>query len=679
MHSFLGVPIMIAGCVRGNLYLTGKADGAFTEQDELATVILAGWAAIAIENARLREISEQRRQRAERATRALEIVRDATVATGAEPDLTRVLVLIASGTREVVSAASAAIWLRDGGELVVHAAAGPDSASASGGRIDLDSEFVRALKLGRTLRVASTSAGGDVILAQALGVADVASALLVPMTFRGQLLGLLVAVDDVPGGGGFTDEDEDVLGAFAASAATAVAVAHNVTREHVRSELAAAEAERTCRARELHDETLDGLRMLRMLLTGTQRQCDGAAPTRHAIKQAVDEVDNTIAGLRARLREPHPDPVSELGLPAALEALLDRHRRWDTFELTGQIRLRDPAATGRRLAPEVESIAYQLVQESLTNIVQHAEARQVRVTARESSADVTIEISDDGRGFEPDEIGPGFGLIRIRECVALAVGDLTITSGPHGTLLRACLPLTPGIASAAPGRPRHTDLELGAQDLRAWVRRYGDAMRAADARGAVGIARDALAAGLSLPALHARVITPAMYWIGELWAQEALTVADEHAATAISHDVLASIKDPTHNDPPVLGETVLLAAPGGEQHGLGLKMAADVLESAGYHVVYLGVDVPIEALIQTVATYRPALTGVSLTMPRPSGEIQALIDAIAAANPDAGMLIAGQGVPEWLRDDRVTYIASVETLVAQVERILTRRPITMGA
>ena len=163
MHSFLGVPIMIARCVRGNLYLTGKADGAFTEQDELATVILAGWAAIAIENARLQEISEQRRQRVERATRALEIVRDATVATGAEPDLTRVLVLIASGTREVVSAASAAIWLRDGGELVVHAAAGPDSASASGGRIYLDSEFVRALKLGRTLRVASTSAGGDVI------------------------------------------------------------------------------------------------------------------------------------------------------------------------------------------------------------------------------------------------------------------------------------------------------------------------------------------------------------------------------------------------------------------------------------------------------------------------------------------------------------------------------------
>ena len=496
------------------------------------------------------------------------------------------------------------------------------------------------------------------------------------MTFRGQLLGLLVTVDDVPGSGGFTDEDEDVLGAFAASAATAVAVAHNVTRERVRSELAAAEAERTCRARELHDETLERLHMLRMLLAETLRQSDGAAPPRHAMKQAVDEVDNTIAGLRARLREPHPDPVRELGLPAALKALLDRHRRWDAFELTDQIRLRDPAATGRRLAPEVESIAYQLVQESLTNIVQHAEARQVRVTARESNADVTIEISDDGRGFEPDEIGPGFGLIRIRERVTLAAGDLAITSGPHGTLLRACLPLTPGIASAAPGHP---DAELSAQDLRAWVRRYGDAMRAADARGAVGIARDVLAAGLSLPALHARVIAPAMYWIGELWAQEALTVADEHAATAISHDVLASIKDPTHNNPPVLGETVLLAAPGGEQHGLGLKMAADVLEAAGYHVVYLGVDVPIEALIQTVATYRPALTGVSLTMPRASGEIQALIDAIAAANPDAGMLIAGQGVPEWLRDDRVTYIASVETLVAQVERILTRRPITMGA
>ena len=71
------------------------------------------------------------------------------------------------------------------------------------------------------------------------------------------------------------------------------------------------------------------------------------------------------------------------------------------------------------------------------------------------------------------------------------------------------------------------------------MRRYLDALRVADARRARAVAGDALSAGLSLAELDARVITPAMYRIGDLWAQRALTVADEHAATAISHDVLA--------------------------------------------------------------------------------------------------------------------------------------------
>ena len=165
-----------------------------------------------------------------------------------------------------------------------------------------------------------------------------------------------------------------------------------------------------------------------------------------------------------------------------------------------------------------------------------------------------------------------------------------------------------------------------------------------------------------------------MYWIGELWAQGALTVADEHAATAISHDVMASVKDATHGGVLSPGEIALLAAPGGEQHGLGLRMAADILSATGLRVIYLGVDVPVDSLIQTVAAYQPALTGVSLTIPRPPGDVRALIAAITAASPDAHLLIGGQGVPEWLRDDRVIYVASVESLVARVEQVLATRP-----
>jgi methanogenic corrinoid protein MtbC1 len=125
--------------------------------------------------------------------------------------------------------------------------------------------------------------------------------------------------------------------------------------------------------------------------------------------------------------------------------------------------------------------------------------------------------------------------------------------------------------------------------------------------------------------------------------------------------------------------TVLLTAPQGEDHGLGLRMVADVLESAGFHVIYLGIDVPVDSLMATIAGYQPELTGLSLTIPRPRSEIQALIDAITAAHPDHHILIGGQSVPEWLRDDRITYIATVETLVGHVDKILAKRPTAQPA
>src|SRR5205809_4017989 len=66
MRSFLGVPVLIRGRAWGNLYLTEKDGGDFTEADEESAVILADWAAIAIENARLYETSELRRHEVER-------------------------------------------------------------------------------------------------------------------------------------------------------------------------------------------------------------------------------------------------------------------------------------------------------------------------------------------------------------------------------------------------------------------------------------------------------------------------------------------------------------------------------------------------------------------------------------------------------------------------------------
>ena len=118
MRSFLGVPVVIREHVWGNLYLTEKDEGEFTKADEEAAVILAKWAAVAIENARLYEVSEQRRQESEKTARGLEATRDVAAAIGEEIALEHVLELIVKRGRALVGARTLVIMLREGEELV---------------------------------------------------------------------------------------------------------------------------------------------------------------------------------------------------------------------------------------------------------------------------------------------------------------------------------------------------------------------------------------------------------------------------------------------------------------------------------------------------------------------------------------------------------------------------------
>src|SRR5687767_8749364 len=124
MKTFLGVPVLIRGEAWGNLYLTDKADGPFTDADEQALLVLADWAAIAIENARLYEGVERRRRELERAVRGLEATNEIARALAGETELGRVLELVVKRGRALVEATAVVIMLLEGDELVVAATAG---------------------------------------------------------------------------------------------------------------------------------------------------------------------------------------------------------------------------------------------------------------------------------------------------------------------------------------------------------------------------------------------------------------------------------------------------------------------------------------------------------------------------------------------------------------------------
>jgi len=179
-------------------------------------------------------------------------------------------------------------------------------------------------------------------------------------------------------------------------------------------------------------------------------------------------------------------------------------------------------------------------------------------------------------------------------------------------------------------------------------RLYLDAVRAADAPGAFRIAAGALASGMTIPELYQRVIAPAMHEVGELWSKGALTVADEHLATSLTHRVLTALRPPvwvgvgSEDDSSVSKGRVILAAVEGEQHVLGLRMAADVLEDAGFETIYLGADVPVGALLQALDSLAPDLLALSATMPELAPELDQIAAAVQRDHPRLDLLVGGQ-------------------------------------
>ncbi|HEY1593101.1 MAG TPA: GAF domain-containing sensor histidine kinase [Solirubrobacteraceae bacterium] len=437
MHTFLGVPVLARGQTWGNLYLTEKQDGGeFTELDQEAAKVLAEWAGTAVENARLYESSERGRVEAERAVRSLEAARDIADAVGGISDLDRVLELIVKRGRALIDARTVLIMLREGDDLVVAASAG-HASGAKGRRFPIASSTSgQVLERGRPHRIRNVAAELRVA-ASALGVDEAETALLVPMLHHRDGIGVLAAFDRGELGGLFTSGDEQLLRTFASSAANAVALNQSVNEDRLRSAIVAADAERGRWARELHDQTLQSLGGLRVLLASAVRRGDASFSER-AMEQAIEDIELEIENLRAIITDLRPSLLDDLGLQPAIEALIERRRR-DGLEITAAFSA--PAGANRPLASDLETTIYRIVQEALTNVVKHARATHVEVKATVGDDVAIVEVRDDGQGFDTSSTSKGFGIKGLAERAYLEGGTLELESGKQGTLVRALLPV----------------------------------------------------------------------------------------------------------------------------------------------------------------------------------------------------------------------------------------------
>jgi signal transduction histidine kinase len=189
-------------------------------------------------------------------------------------------------------------------------------------------------------------------------------------------------------------------------------------------------------AHELHDEAGQLLAALHITLDDLAAQVPAQDTSFRKLREVLDRVE---AQLRRLARELRPTILDDLGLAPALEWLAQ-----------GLAERRDVSVTidalERRLAPEVETALYRIVQEALTNAVRHARPRRITVEVREEGPEIRAVVRDDGRGFDAAAAlarrgDRGLGLIGIRERAEALGGTADIRSTPNqGTELCVVIP-----------------------------------------------------------------------------------------------------------------------------------------------------------------------------------------------------------------------------------------------
>lgn len=456
MENFLGVPVLVAGDPYGNLYLTDKQDGAeFTADDERVLVQLAEFAGVAIDHAQRYSGSEARCNELEQTVDALGAMVEISRAIGGETDLAVILDLMAKRGRALISAHALVIELQNDEGLEVVAAAGLLPANLVGQRMALEGSVAEAaLRTGVTQRLANElnkARFNEHGLGQ-FGF-DAENGLIVPLVFRGQSLGVLIAINRLEAGPRFTVQDERLLEAFATSAATAVWTAQSVATEQHRQRLAAAEQERARWARELHDETLQGLAALRIGLATADR-AGGLDALTGAVRAAIGQLESDISSLRGLITELRPPVLDELGAKAAIEALAERVTSNGLIVDAAVGLAYDSGRAAQRYTPELEITMYRIVQEALSNAVKNGHATRGVVEVIEGASTIEMRIRDDGAGFDPATRTDGFGVLGMRERAALLHGTLDIESAPgQGTTVRCTLPVKHRVEPGPPTAP----------------------------------------------------------------------------------------------------------------------------------------------------------------------------------------------------------------------------------
>ncbi|MGA5872921.1 sensor histidine kinase [Streptomyces cinereoruber] len=280
-------------------------------------------------------------------------------------------------------------------------------------------------------------------------------AALNPGVFIGPLLGAAVAVATVLGYQALYRESErrrrlieELIGA--------------------RAELAAAErhagtlAERERLAREIHDTLAQGLSSIQLLLRAAERALPPDSPAAGHIERARRAAQDNLTEARRFVRALTPSDLEHGSLAAALERLCEPGAgpygpEAGAYGPEAGPRVRfSVSGTPVELPTPYEVALLRIAQSALANTVRHASASRAEITLSFMDASVTLDVVDDGEGFEPGSVRPssegGFGLPAMRARAESLGGTFTVESAPgQGTAVAVSLPLSPEDRSPTAG------------------------------------------------------------------------------------------------------------------------------------------------------------------------------------------------------------------------------------
>lgn len=170
--------------------------------------------------------------------------------------------------------------------------------------------------------------------------------------------------------------------------------------------------------------------------------------------------------------------------------------------------------------------------------------------------------------------------------------------------------------------------------------RFASALLAGDRPGALACAREAFARGVDH--LYEDVVQPALVRLGDLWASNEITIAEQHVANALAQSVLGALYPEFPWPPP--GPRAIIACVAGEHHELGARMVADLLTLDGWDGMFLGADVADDALLEQVAQTRPELVVLSLTMPTRRRALAPLVARLRREPSSPKILVGGSAM-----------------------------------